>query len=332
MPTATVVPASVERPLEEKPDLPMWSENYLFQAYAPEIDLGFWTHLGVPVYDFGLWHDITLVYMPGGEELLLAKGYGSRNGTADVSGSMVSADYDEARAEWVVRFHGAAQRANRQMLEWDAAVDGRAEPFACELRYTGMSQVWDLNEKVAGQSWSNAHIEQPCLVSGWAEWAGKRHRFEGAGVRDHSRGPRDFAHMGSYHFLHGEFPSGRAFGLIHVEPTEGQARELSSAYLVEDGALVDASVVSLPGDRGWLDPLELVLSGPDGEQSISGELVHGVTFSLEYPNDVLFGYRPGNPQHRVREGQVRWNWDGETGYGLGERGVRVAADGLRDAR
>jgi hypothetical protein len=327
MPNATPPAALHERPLAEKPRQPLWSENYCFQAYDPSIDVGFWTHVGLPAFDFRLWHDITVIYLPGGEELLLAKGYGVRSGLADVAGSMVHADYDAATGDWLVRFHGAGHRASRRKLMSSPAIDASAEPFACELRYHGMSRVWDLKQHVSGQSWSDAHWEQPCTVTGWVELGGKQLPFAGAGVRDHSRGARDFAHMGPYYWLHGEFPSGRAFGLLHVESSPGQPPSLSQAYLVERGELRDATVVSLPDDRAFVDPFSIVLSAPTGDETIIGTLRHEMTFTLTYPNDVLFGFRRGDPQHLVREGQIAWSWNGETGFGVGERGVTLPANG-----
>jgi hypothetical protein len=330
--TAAQLPVFAERPLTERPDLPLWSENYLFQAYDAAIDVGFWTHVGLPVDDFELWHDITLVYLPGGVELLISKGYGSRGGAGDVSGSMVRADYDEDTGDWHVRCRGVAQRVDRAALESAPAIDASVEPFACELHYRGVSPIWDLKDAVAGQSWSNAHWEQPCRVSGWVKYGGRRLPFDGAGIRDHSRGSRSFAQMGPYYFLNGEFPSGRAFGLLHVEPTSGVPHRMSTAFVVEAGELIGADVLSVPDDPTFSNPFEVVLSGPHGRESITGTEIHSMTFSLQYPNDVLLGYREGQPQHHVREGQIRWEWAGETGYGVGERGVTLAADGSPERR
>src|ERR1700752_101028 len=150
--TPAQLPVFAERPLPERPDLPLGSQNYLFQAYDAAIDVGFWTHVGLPVDDFELWHDITLVYLPGGVELLISKGYGSRSGAGDVSRSMVRADYDEDTGDWHVRCRGVAQRVDRAALESAPAIDVSVESFACELHYRGVSPIWDLKDAVAGQS------------------------------------------------------------------------------------------------------------------------------------------------------------------------------------
>ena len=327
----TIAPAD-ERPQPTRPDLANWSENYCLQAYDPSTEIGLWLHSGLPVYDFELWHDITIVYLPGGTEVLIAKGFAPRSMDPDVPGSMLTGDYDDTTGEWVWRFRGAAMRANRHELEKGPAIDGPVEPVSFELRFAGLSKVWDLAEHVQGQVWTNAHWEQPCTTTGWVEFGGQRYEFDGSGIRDHSRGSRDFLYMGPHYWLHGQFPSGRAFGLLHIEPTSGQPRPLSNGYIVEDGELHDVEVVSLPTDRTFSGQLEVVLNGPNGRERIVGELLHDMPFTVEYPNEILFGYRPGKQQHLLREGQIRWDWAGETGYGLGERTTVLGADGHPEDR
>jgi hypothetical protein len=177
--------------------------------------------------------------------------------------------------------------------------------------------------------WSNAHWEQPCTVEGWVEVGGRRTEVTGSGIRDHARGSRDFTHMGPHFWLNGMTQSQRAFGLLHIEPTAGQPRPLSTAYMVRDSRLVEAQVVSLPADPTFVEPFEIALVGPDGKERIRGQLLHEMPFTVQYPNEVLFGYRVGKPQHMLREGQLRWERDGEIAHGLGERTVTLAADGSR---
>lgn len=332
LPKVPTIPAADEIPLETRPDLPNWSENYCMQAYDPAAETGVWLHCGLPIYDFDLWHDITIVYLPGGEEVLLAKGFGPRRSGHDVPGPMLTGDYDEQSGDWVWRFHGAAVRANRRDLAAGPLNDGPVEPVRFELRFSGLSPVWDLKRDVVGQVWTNAHWEQPCGVTGWVEYAGTRYPFDGSGIRDHSRGSRHFLYMGPHYWLHGQFPSGRAFGLLHVEPTSGQPKLLSKAYLVVDGQLEDVTVTALPADRTLPGAFDVILEGPRGTEHIRGELVHDMSITVEYPNELLFGYRPGKQQHLLREGQTRWTWDGEVGYGLGERTDTLDAAGNLEDR
>lgn len=315
-------------PLDAVPDIRNWSENYCQQAYDPSSGFGFWFHLGLPVYDQGLWHDKTLVYLPGGEELLVSKGYTSRHCAMDSgpAGSALRGEYLQDSAEWVWHFHGAAHRVNRHELAGGLKPDSQVEPLRFELRYRGLAPVWDLSRQVRQQVWSvnGAHWEQPCTVTGWVEYAGQRHAIEGTGVRDHSRGARDFSSMGSHYWLHGQFPSGRAFGVIHVEPGNPHSDVLSHAYVVVDGRLAPAEVVSLPQDRTFSSPFEIRFTDARGVQRVIGELIHEMPMTLRYPNHLLFGHDRSQPGHLLYEGQIRWQWDGETGYGLGERTQRLS--------
>lgn len=76
----------------------------------------------------------------------------------------------------------------------------------------------------------------------------------------------------------------------------------------------------------------LALQGPNGEARIDGELLHDMPFSIEYPNELLYGFRIGKRQHLLREGLVRWNWGGDIGYGLAERTVTLDAAGQPEER
>lgn len=198
--------AADERPLAERPDIANWSENYCLQAYDASRALGVYMHCGLPVYDFDLWHDLSVVYLPDGDELLYAKGFGERRDSGvDVAGSMLTAEYEESTGEWVWRFHGAATRASRRTLAVTAATDGPCEPLRFELRYIGTAPVWELGNDVEGQVWTRAHWEQSCAVLGWIEIGGRRTEFDGSGIRDHSRGPRDLTYLGSHYWLSGQF-------------------------------------------------------------------------------------------------------------------------------
>lgn len=331
-PTLPGLSATHECPLPERPDIRNWSENFCLQAYDPSAEHGVWLHAGLPVYDFNLWHDITVIYLPGGSDVLLAKGLAPRGSAATISGSMLGADYDEKCGEWTWHFHGGATRADRGQLAVAPAVGGPTEPLNFALRFRGMGPVWDLNTKADGKTaFSHAHWQQSCWVEGSIEYGGSRITFEGKGIRDHSRGPRDMFNLGQHYWLCDQFPSGRAFSVVSVEATTVYP-PISTAFIVENGTMRDAEVVSVPSDRSFEKPAEIVLREPGGDHRITGRLLHDMSFSIKYPDEFLLGYRDGAQQHWLREGQVRWTWDGETGYGLGERSVVLDASGNPEIR
>jgi hypothetical protein len=330
MHTKSTLSVENELPLSAPPDIPLWSENFCLQAWDPRAALGVWLHMGLPVYDAGLWHDITVVYLPGGEDLLVVKSFAPREWQQGFgpAGAMLRADYDAATGEWVWRFHGIAHRTTRSQLHRALMHEAAAEPLRFELRFSGLSRVWDLTHYVGEQAWATdgAHWEQPCAVHGVIEVGGKRHDFSGTGIRDHSRGKRDTTHFGPHFWLHGAFPSGRCFGLLYVSGMPGQPVTLNRAYAVYDGVLEDAEVLALPADRLFPQPFEIRLRDRKGTHTIRGELLHDMTFSFFAPNEILIGRDVQRAERFLNEGQIRWTWDGETGYGLGERTVRIGSD------
>lgn len=94
----------------------------------------------------------------------------------------------------------------------------------------------------------------------------------------------------------------------------------------------DAEVVLLPPDRSFEGPVHIVLRDQGREHHVRGELLHDMSFSIKYPDEFLLGYRDGAQQHWLRDGHMRWTWDGETGFGLGERSVVLDSVGNVETR
>jgi hypothetical protein len=322
--TTALQPAD-ELPLQECPSLPNWTENYLFHGYDHHNDHGVWLHLGSPVFDFGLWQDISMIYLPGGEEMLLSKGFAPKNPVVSgPSGSQLSARFDPTSNAWVVQFRGAARRVRVSDLGLGLPPDGPEEPLAFELRYHGLSPVWDLSPAMGKQSWGNAHWEQPCSVSGQIEYEGRYVNFQGAGIRDHSRGSRDFSALAMHKWMHGQFPGGRGFGLIHIQSDADVGAILSRGYLIEDERIEDVAVESVPDGTELAGLFTVILRRDNGERvEVTGELIHDAPLTIGYPNDLQFGRDTRRPGLSVFEGQTRWTWAGSTGYGLAERSARI---------
>ena len=54
----------------ECPDVPKWSENFLFTLYDPDADLAMWLHLGTVPDKWTMWEDRVLVMLPGRDGVL----------------------------------------------------------------------------------------------------------------------------------------------------------------------------------------------------------------------------------------------------------------------
>jgi len=59
-----------ELPVSELPDDPRWRENFCFDGYDKDRDVGFWIHCGRWSLDPRIWREQVLVYLPGGDYLV----------------------------------------------------------------------------------------------------------------------------------------------------------------------------------------------------------------------------------------------------------------------
>ena len=61
------LPAKAESLITVVPAQPFWTENLLFAFYDPDLDIGFWLHLGTIPNDWTMWEERVLVFLPAGE-------------------------------------------------------------------------------------------------------------------------------------------------------------------------------------------------------------------------------------------------------------------------
>ena len=53
-----------------------WTEHYFFMGYDPDAAIGMNVHIGRLPADPTIWRAVVQMYLPGGEELLVAKYHG----------------------------------------------------------------------------------------------------------------------------------------------------------------------------------------------------------------------------------------------------------------
>jgi hypothetical protein len=307
-----------EFPAREIPDVPLWSENYCYAAYDGTADVGVWTHLGRAAFDPTLWRELAFIYLPGGR-MLLSKGWGRHSSERGPGAAALEFICKEPWNEWRMRFDGAAIPADRKRLEGSLLTDDVHVAAGIDLRWEGFSPIWEMGEEMRKQTWGHLHYEQLCKVTGTVRDGDTEIALDGYGVRDHTRGPRDFAPVTKECWVHGVFPSGRAFLLIDVDTGE----RLSRAMVIDEGGVMhDAQVESPPlldtredADNGYA--LDLTWDG--GSARVEAEMVRNFAGGFGVPNEVLLGYDPEQTTHAFFEGWARFAWDGEIAYGLTER-------------
>jgi hypothetical protein len=315
-------------------DVALWSENYFFQCYDPAAQVGIWTHLGRTPHDPAIWRALVTVYLPGGA-LLVSKTYGrgpQDDGVAGPHNGTLAFRCDEPLTTWTVRAETMARPTTRVelaggLLDGGLLADGAVVPVAFEYRFDALTPMWDLGAAdMSGQSWALTHYEQAGKVSGRLQCGETAYELSGTGMRDHSHGPRNFAHFRRGSWVHAEFPSGRVFAALRMWTNDGEVA-LNRAFISEDGKLREATPVDLPtleGPRG--DPGQVLVRLDDGGTlaEIDVEVLHAKTMTLAEPNEILYGVDATDPRIKIiNEAVVRCRWDGEEGWGLCERSRRI---------
>lgn len=312
-----------EYPIATPPDIPLWSENYHHQAHDGTAGIALVMHLGRTPYDVTLWRQLILVALPSGE-VLIDKSYGR---TADGRGpgaGTLRFECQEPWRRWLVRSQGAAVRARREDLARSFASDGLHVPLSLELEYEAAGPVWDMSASMEGQSWGEIHYEQLCRVRGTIRYGDAAVAFDGGGVRDHTRGARDFSPLERYGWVHAVFPSGRGFIAMVVEAGE---HHLSQATVLAEGRLHEAQIERaplLPSAGAADEPYAFELRWEGARATIRGEVLRTIPCGLIVPNEFAAGCDPAVVSHPLFEGVTRYTWDDEVGYGMTERLIRRA--------
>jgi hypothetical protein len=315
-------------PHQPPPDVPGWVENYLIHAYFPEAGVGLWSHLGGVPHDPALWRETLVLALPGGR-FAMAKGYAPSRVTDGASSARLSYTCREPFRRWLVRFEGVARVVPAHDLRAAALADGPGERVSLEFELTALSPAFDFGEHLASQHWASTHYEQHFTATGSLRVGDERFALDGHGLRDHSTGPRHLRDLRRHCWVHGRFPSGRAFQVFHAESVgsdvmsccvidepDGRRRRMHLAgpapLLADRPDLEGGYRLRFEDDRG--DPVV-----------IDGQPLTTATLSILEPWDMaLGGYRGPGLLHHLFEGMTRFRCGDEVGHGLTERTVRHA--------
>jgi hypothetical protein len=304
--------------------IPFWSESFAYWAYPWENDFDFMVHYQRQVADPGIWKGM-LCFLIDNEEALVIKKFGRQADPMGPGALGMHAICREPGKKWLFQFDGAAQRV-KQADMWNHELrDGIVEPLFAEIEFDALSPLWSLdptNLKTAG---SNAmmshHYEQAYRTKGLLRFGGRERRFEGAGYRDHSYGPRNYKRMGPSQIVFGMFPSNRAFWFITGRTPEGEYAHCEGAVSI-DGELYPIKLddpefhgVLITGEKKVVD---YVLKSEIGEHNVRITYTgRGMPFTLTPPAEEVLGAVGGfdKVQQAYWEAHISAEWDGEKGVG-----------------
>lgn len=333
----------VELPHPIEP-VPLWTEYCYFFGYDLQTRTGLSVHIGREPFDPQLWRATLGIYLSG-EDLLVAKcvgrnGHGRGPGTGPLRITCL-----EPMRLWSIEFDGVAHASTRTELTREVLRDSPGEPLSFYLLFEGAAPFWDMHQTLMKeQSWGSRHWEQICRVRGEIRCRGNTLAVAGAGVRDHSVGPRDYAPVIGNFWANGFFPeSGRAF-MAQLTRSANLGAEIRHGYVFRnDGTPLEvvkllesppvntattsaASIASDPLSDASLKSLQITLATSRGKEVIDGELLHSIGTTYLSPSEELIGTDFARDDGlQLTESAARFRWNGEVGLGVRERiaGIRT---------
>ncbi len=301
-------------------DVESWSENYCFDAYDADAELGVWMHLGRWSKQPLLWREQTKIYLPDGT-LLLWKTIGGRGEERGPSSATLRFECSSP-GQWDLSFEGACRRVTLEQLRAGALPDGPLSRLTATLRFDSKQPVWDLGTDAGDQIWCTSHYEQPGRLTGTVDVDGVTFDLSGASAyRDHSRGPRNMKDLRRHVWIHGQTRVDEAFGLFYMEVL-GQ-RGLSRAFWTPGGGSIEEVEVIAPPFVDAADdlfaPFGFGLRFADGRQvDVKATPVTSVMSSFVVPYEKLHGVSD-DASHVSCHQTTRFEIDGVPAVGMTER-------------
>lgn len=316
-----------DAPALSAPATANWTENLWWIAHDGRTHTGLMVHLGTTRHDFNVVRQTVVLMLPDGR-VGIDVSVGGIRAPNQVRGATLAMECIEPFRRWRVSSNGVTQFASLEDLWQNSPRQSAREPLRFALDATCVGPVWDAGaghdaQPMQQQQWAKSHYQQTIRLAGAIELDGRRIDFDGTGVRDHSRGPRDFGTWYGHALCSAPFPSGRSFGLFSVFGAEGTVA-LRAAYVVRDGILrrgVPRATPSLTREflsRNESFTLELEVDGR--VETLKVRTHGGGLLSMLAPYDVTPGiYRDKPGGIALAEGLASFEWDGETSYGIVER-------------
>jgi hypothetical protein len=324
--SAAVVIDPRELPLVDPPeDVPLWSENYAWEIGSPDQSMGFFIHLSRQTFDPSVWRETFVAMLPDGK-VAVSKSYGRGAHELGAGGAQLKISCTRSFEEWIIEFDGVA----RVVPEWELGPDaggtlrdGPYVRFQARLESHADTPPWDLGAAIATHSWGKDHYQQAVHVCGNVTVQDQKFSFDGLGMRDHTRGPRDFGALGPWSWLSGGTAGGTRFIVLAMEPAHGTEQPPVKRAVIGDknglepvtvlrndlldGLKHDANpIVELQRKNGFIDVIEV-------------ETTRQILLSPSAPNQLFIGPAPGAKIFSCQS-PTRLNWNGQSSIGYLEHG------------
>jgi len=316
-----------ELPVPELPADPAWRENFCFDGYDRQRDVGFWIHIGRWSLDPRIWREQVLVYWPDGT-YLVHRAWGHRTSDRGPSGALLDLVCEKPGKAWRLRYRGPVRRTESAELMRGPLPEGPQLLLDLDIAFTSQVPVWDMREGMGDQAWGKFHIEQTGRFEGVIACDDRKVAMDGFGWHDHSRGPRDMKDMGRHCWIHGNLSRGRSFALTMIDNVVDGAfvRALDKVVIWEDRRIHAATCADPPflTDNG-APPAHyaMTLDYANGSVAIAAEPRRCLPHSTSRYMECFDGRTPGIAHIVTYEQGTILTVDGETFDGHSERSFRL---------
>lgn len=314
------------------PTEPFWCENLLFAGYDPNSDVGFWLHLGTVPGDWTMWEDRVLLCLPDDQGVLTMWAYHRTSPERQPAGSNLAFECIEPFRRWRATFDGYAQHVAQADMEAGLAPDSLRKRLVIELDFDCVTPTWDAQASaesshgkgdMAHQSWAKEHYEQLWRAKGTIRVDDKVIDFDGAGWRDHSRGPRggETADPWGGHLIVGALmPSNRGAIFSRYWRPDGKINLEGALVSDADGTAHYAEVIDAPRLTELIpsgEALPALLRWEGGEAALTLNTQRSIWTSMQ--KRLAVGRDLSGPGLMYVLNFGRCEWDGETGIFYIER-------------
>jgi hypothetical protein len=236
-----------ELPVPKLPDDPTWRENFCFDGYDHERDIGFWIHCGRWSLDPSIWREQVLIYTPDGN-YLVHRGWGYRASERGPSAALLDLICEQPGKAWRLRYRGPARRTHEAELQAGPLPEGPQLLVDLDIGFTSEVPAWDMSGGIRNAAWAKFHIEQTGRFRGTIAYEDQKIEMDGLGWHDHSRGARDMKEMGRHCWIHGNLSGGRSFALTFIENVSGGVfvPALQKVVIWDDCRIYDATCPNPP--------------------------------------------------------------------------------------
>lgn len=311
-----------ELPVRELPADPRWLENFCFDGYDHQRDIGFWIHCGRWWRDHSIWREQVLVYWPG-ETYLVHRAWGYRPSDRGPSAALLDLICEKPGEAWRIRYRGPTRPTHAAELARGALPEAPQQLLDLDVRLSCDVPVWQMSG-IAGEKWGKFHTEQTGRLQGRISYDGRTIEMDGMGWHDHSRGSRDVSTMGRHCWIHGNLSRGRSFALTVMDNKgpDGFVRGLDKVVIWDEGRLYEASCPNPPflTSSGTPPPgYRMSLKYERGQVDIDAQVVRCLPHSTTKHMDCFDGVTPTQALVVTYEQGSIFTVDGEMFDGHTER-------------